>query len=374
MRKLTVLAAAFAAGLTSFAANSAPHPGHSLRGEGADSAPAAKAQDNSVAKDKKQQGKATARTETRPAGTRQPKKANTEPGTVKTPLFIVTNEAGENKPAAEKQPKGRHVAEKSTQKKRVVEKAESKKKRVAKKAEPKRTRVASKSESKAKQTAEKSTPKAKKAAEKSAPKLDEVVAVRPTPRPEQVAEKSAPKAKKVAERKTSKAKKVAEKSPAKPQDGGDRLVAVKESVALDLVETASIGSKGAKTMKGAGGRFAEIIAKYAASYGVPVSLAHAVIQVESNYRPDAKGSAGEIGLMQIKPATARMMGYEGSTQGLFHPETNIKYGMKYLAKAQKVGDGTTCGTILKYNAGHAAKRMNPVSSAYCVKVKRFLGV
>ena len=76
--------------------------------------------------------------------------------------------------------------------------------------------------------------------------------------------------------------------------------------------------------------------------------------------------------MQIKPATASMMGYSGSATGLFDPETNIKYGMKYLAKAQKLGGGTTCGTILKYNAGHAAKRMNPVSRHYCSKVKRHI--
>ena len=31
-----------------------------------------------------------------------------------------------------------------------------------------------------------------------------------------------------------------------------------------------------------------------------------------------------------------------------------------------------CGTILKYNAGHAAKRMNPVSRRYCAKVKRYM--
>ncbi|MFC5387507.1 lytic transglycosylase domain-containing protein [Aquamicrobium segne] len=116
-------------------------------------------------------------------------------------------------------------------------------------------------------------------------------------------------------------------------------------------------------------RYSTLINQYAANYGVPVSLAHAVIKVESNYRADALGRAGEVGLMQIKPATARMMGYSGSTKGLFHPETNIKYGMKYLAKAHSLSGGTTCGTILKYNAGHAAKRMNPVSSAYCSKVK-----
>lgn len=119
-------------------------------------------------------------------------------------------------------------------------------------------------------------------------------------------------------------------------------------------------------------QYASIVSRYATSYGVPVDLAHAVIKVESNYRPDARGSAGEIGLMQIKPATARMMGYTGSAKGLYNPETNIMYGMKYLGLAHKLGGGATCGTILRYNAGHAAKRMNPVSSAYCSKVKGFL--
>lgn len=120
----------------------------------------------------------------------------------------------------------------------------------------------------------------------------------------------------------------------------------------------------------AGGDYHDIIHRYATSYGVPLSLAHAVVRVESNYRANARGRAGEIGLMQIKPATARMMGYTGSVKDLFNPETNIKYGMLYLAKAQQLGGGPLCQTILKYNAGHAAKRMNPISAAYCAKVKR----
>jgi soluble lytic murein transglycosylase-like protein len=119
-------------------------------------------------------------------------------------------------------------------------------------------------------------------------------------------------------------------------------------------------------------KFGTIVQRYAAAYGVPVSLAHAVIRVESNYRPDARGSAGEIGLMQIKHATARMMGYSGSAKALYDPETNIKYGMKYLGMARNLSDGSTCGTILKYNAGHAATRNNPISTAYCGKVKQLL--
>lgn len=125
--------------------------------------------------------------------------------------------------------------------------------------------------------------------------------------------------------------------------------------------------------KVSGGNYGALISRYAATYGVPVALAHAVIRVESNYRPNARGKAGEIGLMQIKPATARAMGYSGGAAGLYNPETNIRFGMKYLAMAHQLGGGSTCGTILKYNAGHGARRMNPVSAAYCRKVKRHLG-
>ena len=116
----------------------------------------------------------------------------------------------------------------------------------------------------------------------------------------------------------------------------------------------------------------KIIAKYARSYGVPVSLAHAVIRVESNYKPKARGSAGEIGLMQLKLQTARGLGYRGSAKGLYNPSTNLRYGMAYLGQARKLGGKSVCGTILKYNAGHYAKRMNPVSARYCSKVKAHL--
>ncbi|WP_027683732.1 lytic transglycosylase domain-containing protein [Rhizobium leguminosarum] len=121
-----------------------------------------------------------------------------------------------------------------------------------------------------------------------------------------------------------------------------------------------------------GNSYSALISKYANQYDVPVALASAVIRIESNFNPNARGSHGEIGLMQIKPATARMMGYSGSATGLFDPETNIKYGMKYLAAAHDLGGGQTCNTILKYNAGHGATRMNPVSKTYCGKVLAML--
>ena len=135
------------------------------------------------------------------------------------------------------------------------------------------------------------------------------------------------------------------------------------ALAALVVAMSSVSSAMAKSP------YDRIIAKYASAYGVPVSLAHAVIRIESNYRPGIRGRAGEIGLMQVKLQTARGMGYTGSAKGLYNPSTNIRYGMAYLGGARKLGGKTVCGTILKYNAGHYAKRMNPTSARYCSKVK-----
>ncbi|WP_019218897.1 lytic transglycosylase domain-containing protein [Bartonella florencae] len=118
--------------------------------------------------------------------------------------------------------------------------------------------------------------------------------------------------------------------------------------------------------------YENLIQKFANKYNVPVNLAHAVVKIESNYKARTKGAAGEIGLMQIKPSTARGLGFNGSVQDLYDPATNLEYGMRYLARAYKLSGGKTCGTILKYNAGHAAKKMNSVSAKYCSRVKTYL--
>jgi len=124
--------------------------------------------------------------------------------------------------------------------------------------------------------------------------------------------------------------------------------------------------------KTSSGSYGNLIAKYAKQHGVPVHLARAVVQVESSFRADVTGAAGEVGLMQIKLATARGMGYKGSRQELYNPATNLYWGMKYLGRAYQLAGGTTCGTILKYNAGHGAKKMNRISSRYCGRVKRII--
>ncbi|PVB61612.1 transglycosylase SLT domain-containing protein [Labrenzia sp. 011] len=155
-----------------------------------------------------------------------------------------------------------------------------------------------------------------------------------------------------------------------PGSGSEPILHIIEKPGETQV-AALTGTKSAKRSSSKD-RYAKLIRKAASKYGVPVKIAKAVVEVESNFNPRARGSAGEVGLMQIKPATARGIGYRGSTKALYDPATNLEWGMKYLAGAHERANGDLCGTILRYNAGHFAKRMNPVSRRYCGKVKRIL--
>lgn len=101
-----------------------------------------------------------------------------------------------------------------------------------------------------------------------------------------------------------------------------------------------------------------LIAAHAQANGVPVALVHRVIRRESMYRPGAVGRGGAMGLMQIKTATARGLGYSGSARGLLDPETNLKYAVRYLAGAYKVAGGNHDRAVMHYARGYyyAAKR------------------
>jgi soluble lytic murein transglycosylase-like protein len=101
-----------------------------------------------------------------------------------------------------------------------------------------------------------------------------------------------------------------------------------------------------------------LIASHAQANGVPVALVHRVIVRESRYRPGAIGAGGAMGLMQIKLATARGLGYRGSARGLLDAETNLKYAVKYLAGAYRVARGNHDRAVMHYARGYyyAAKR------------------
>ncbi|MCP5109462.1 MAG: lytic transglycosylase domain-containing protein, partial [bacterium] len=67
--------------------------------------------------------------------------------------------------------------------------------------------------------------------------------------------------------------------------------------------------------------------RYAAVYSVPAELVHAIIEIESGWRPDAVSTKGAVGLMQLMPATAAAFG----VRDRYDVEQNIRGGVAYLA-------------------------------------------
>ncbi len=100
-----------------------------------------------------------------------------------------------------------------------------------------------------------------------------------------------------------------------------------------------------------------LVAQHAQANGVPEALVHRIIQRESGYNPRAS-NRGNLGLMQIRYATARGMGYTGPASGLLDANTNLAYAVPYLANAYKVAGGNPDRAVSLYAGGYyyVAKR------------------
>ena len=108
-------------------------------------------------------------------------------------------------------------------------------------------------------------------------------------------------------------------------------------------------------------QYESMVAAHASANNVPEALVHRVIVRESKYHPNLVGRGGTIGLMQIKLATARGLGYTGDAAGLRNPDTNLAWGTKYLAGAYRAANGDHSRAVHYYASGYyyAAKRQRP---------------
>mgnify|MGYP001571949719 CR=1 FL=1 len=154
-------------------------------------------------------------------------------------------------------------------------------------------------------------------------------------------------------------------------------MAAGEKVAADareaLVTEWVVDKHPAATIKDFQG-FARVLLTASSASGIDYRLVMALIDKESGFNPRAVGSSGEVGLMQILPATAAIvsagLGWDfvppvKSRQGyaslgtLAEPGANVRIGLAYL-KDQVARYGVTPTALRGYNRGEArAKDYRP---------------
>ncbi|HUI91867.1 MAG TPA: transglycosylase SLT domain-containing protein [Chitinivibrionales bacterium] len=97
------------------------------------------------------------------------------------------------------------------------------------------------------------------------------------------------------------------------------------------------------------------VAREASRYGVDPYLVLAVMRQESIFDPCVQSRAGAIGLMQIMPFTGRAIGQAigdpFSTDSLYRPVTNIRYGAFYLKQLLDQFQGNLVLALASYNGG-----------------------
>lgn len=96
--------------------------------------------------------------------------------------------------------------------------------------------------------------------------------------------------------------------------------------------------------------FAAEIGASAQQFGLDPALVRAVIHAESGFNPAARSRKGAVGLMQLMPGTARMMGVTDSAT----PRHNIQGGARYLASLLAQFKNDISLATAAYNAGPGA--------------------
>lgn len=102
--------------------------------------------------------------------------------------------------------------------------------------------------------------------------------------------------------------------------------------------------------------YQQVIEEYAKENHIDSTLVAGVIMSESKFKNDVHSHRGAIGLMQLMPSTAEWISHQiddgnFSVDQLHEPETNIRYGVWYLASLQQEFDNNEILMLAAYNAG-----------------------
>ncbi|MFC3712863.1 lytic transglycosylase domain-containing protein [Sphingoaurantiacus capsulatus] len=102
-------------------------------------------------------------------------------------------------------------------------------------------------------------------------------------------------------------------------------------------------------LRGVPGPMLASVKAAAKKYNLSPLLIDAVARQESGYRANARSRAGALGIMQLMPGTARMMGVRNALD----PHANIDGGARYLRFLVDRFGGDLSMALAAYNAGPA---------------------
>lgn len=102
--------------------------------------------------------------------------------------------------------------------------------------------------------------------------------------------------------------------------------------------------------------YRELVQAAATEYTIDPGWIYGVVRQESAFVADARSTAGALGLMQLMPATGRLVGRKlklpvRSTQALLNIETNLRLGASYLKEVLERNRGHQVLATAAYNAG-----------------------
>lgn len=89
---------------------------------------------------------------------------------------------------------------------------------------------------------------------------------------------------------------------------------------------------------------------YSKKYNVDPNLVRAIIKVESDFNPEAVSKKGALGLMQLMPSTAKILGVKDPLD----IEQNIRGGVNYLSRLIRRWPDDLKKVLAAYNAGEGA--------------------
>ena len=108
------------------------------------------------------------------------------------------------------------------------------------------------------------------------------------------------------------------------------------------------------------------ILRAASRNGLAPSLAFRLVKRESGFRAHLVGDAGEIGLTQIKPSTARDLQRDVTIAQLYQPDVNLDLGFAYLAQLRARYHGDMWRAASAYNHGMTVADTLHGTTAYAI--------